>query len=102
MEDVASTSPDGKWTAFATDQRGNWDIAIRSNETGEIRFLTSSSANDLTPSFSPDGRSVYFASDRHRGYRFTTIYRVSIDGQGTDSAHRRPPPLRAHSLRMRL
>ena len=81
MEDAASTSPDGKWTAFATDQRGNWDIAIRSNETGEIRFLTSSSANDLTPSFSPDGRSVYFASDRHRGYRFTTIYRVSIDGQ---------------------
>ncbi|PYR99557.1 MAG: hypothetical protein DMG16_17580, partial [Acidobacteria bacterium] len=81
MEAVASTSPNGKWTAFATDQRGNWDIAIRSNETGEIRFLTSSSANDLTPSFSPDGRSVYFASDRHRGYRFTTIYQVSIDGR---------------------
>jgi hypothetical protein len=77
--ETASTSPDGKWTAFATKDRGNWDIAIRSNETGEIRYLTSSSANDLTPSFSPDGKWVYFASDRHRGYRFTTIYRVAVD-----------------------
>ena len=49
------------------------------HRTGEIRFLTTSSANDVTPCFSPDGRSVYFASDRHRGYRFTTIYRVDVD-----------------------
>ena len=72
-------SPDGQWTVFATNARGNWDIALRSNRTGEIRFLTTSSANDVTPCFSPDGRSVYFASDRHRGYRFTTIYRVDVD-----------------------
>jgi len=72
-------SPDGRWTVFATNARGNWDIALRSNRTGEIRFLTTSSANDVTPCFSPDGRSVYFASDRHRGYRFTTIYRVDVD-----------------------
>ena len=77
----ASTSPDGKWTAFASNERGNWDIAIRSNQSGEIRYLTSSSGNDLTPAFSPDGKFVYFASDRHRGYRFTTIYRVSVDGR---------------------
>jgi hypothetical protein len=76
-----STSPDGNWTAFATNDRGNWDIAIRSNHTGETRYLTSSSANDLTPSFSPDGKWVYFASDRHRGYRFTTIYRVRVESQ---------------------
>ena len=78
--ETASTSPDGKWTALSTNDRGNWDIAIRSNETGQIRYLTSSSANDLTPSFSPDGKWVYFASDRHRGYRFTTIYRVAVEG----------------------
>ncbi|HYR43637.1 MAG TPA: glycosyltransferase 87 family protein [Terriglobia bacterium] len=77
--EATATSPDGKWTAFATNQRGNWDIAIRSNQTGEVRYLTSSSANDLTPAFSPDGKYVYFASDRHRGYRFTTIYRVSVN-----------------------
>jgi len=76
---AGSTSLDGNWTAFATNDRGNWDIAIRSNHTGEIRYLTSSSANDVTPSFSPDGKWVYFASDRHRGYRFTTIYRVNVE-----------------------
>jgi Glycosyltransferase family 87/WD40-like Beta Propeller Repeat len=79
--EAASVSPDGKWTAFATNERGNWDIAIRSNQTGEIRYLTSSSANDITPTFAPDGKSVYFASDRHRGYRFTTIYRTSVDAR---------------------
>jgi len=76
-----ATSPDGLWTAYATNDRGNWDIAIRSVRTGESRYLTSSSANDLTPSFSPDGTFVYFASDRHRGYRFTTIYRVPVDAR---------------------
>ncbi len=80
-ENSSSTSPDGQWTAFSTNARGNWDIAIRSNRNGGIRYLTSSSANDLTPSFAPDGRSVYFASDRHRGYRFTTIYQVSVDAR---------------------
>jgi heme exporter protein D len=78
LNDGPSTSPDGHWTVFSTNVRGNWDVAIRSNQTGEVRYLTSSSANDLTPSFSPDGSWVYFASDRHRGYRFTAIYRVRL------------------------
>ena len=72
-------SPDGLWTAYATNVRGNWDIALQSTRTGEVRLLTTSSANDLTPAFSPDGKSVYFASDRHRGYRFTAIYRIDVD-----------------------
>jgi WD40-like Beta Propeller Repeat len=74
-----AVSPDGRWIAYATNIQGNWDIALRSTRTGEVRFLTTSSANDLTPTFSPDGKSVYFASDRHRGYRFTAIYRIDVD-----------------------
>jgi len=80
-EEAPALSPDGLWIAYATNVRGNWDIALRSTRTGEVRFLTTSSANDLTPTFSPDGKSVYFASDRHRGYRFTAIYRIDIDVQ---------------------
>lgn len=80
-DEQPAVSPDGRWSAFATNVRGNWDIALRSNTTSEIRFLTRSSANDLTPTFSPDGKSVYFASDRHRGYRFTAIYRVDLDAR---------------------
>jgi len=76
---TVAVSPDGLWTAYATNVRGNWDIALRSTRTGEVRLLTTSSANDLTPAFSPDGKSVYFASDRHRGYRFTAIYRIDVD-----------------------
>lgn len=80
-DERTARSPDGRWVAFETNARGNWDIALRSTRTGETRFVTTSSANDLTPAFSPDGRSIYFASDRHRGYRFTTIFRIDLDGR---------------------
>ena len=79
--EAPSQSPDGRWAAYATNTRGNWDIALRSNVTGEVRFLTTSSANDLMPAFSPDGKYVYFASDRHRGYRWTTIYSINVDAR---------------------
>src|SRR5262249_12457767 len=34
---TVAVSPDGLWTAYATNVRGNWDIALRSTRTGEVR-----------------------------------------------------------------
>jgi hypothetical protein len=67
-----------RWSLYSTFERGNWDVAVRDIRTGESRILTSSQANDLMPVLSPDGREVFFASDRRRGYRFTAIYRMPL------------------------
>jgi Tol biopolymer transport system component len=46
--------------------------------TGAIERLTTSLANDYMPAYSTDGREIYFASDRRRGYRFTAIFKMPI------------------------
>ena len=77
--DSESRSPDGRWIAYATKERGNWDIALREVSTGQTRILTSSAANDTMPVFSPDGSKIFFASDRRRGYRFSAIFEKSLE-----------------------
>jgi hypothetical protein len=71
-------SPDGRWLAFSTNESGNWNIARRSVIDGHREFLTSSLANDYMPTYSEDGKEIYFASDRRRGYRFSAIYRIRL------------------------
>jgi hypothetical protein len=67
-----------RWTLYSSFERGNWDVAVRDIRTGETRILTSSQANDLMPVLSPNGKEIFFASDRRRGYRFTAIHRMSL------------------------
>jgi hypothetical protein len=69
---------DQRWTVYVTFERGNWDVGLRNRRSGETRILTSSLANDVMPVLSPDGREVFFASDRRRGYRFTAVYRMPV------------------------
>ena len=44
---------------------------------GNVRRLTSSQAIDTEPVFTPDGRSIYFVSDRGGGPQ---IYRIAAGG----------------------
>jgi hypothetical protein len=70
-------APDGETLAFSM-----WrldlarDIFLVDRVTGELTPLTDDRAQDLDPSFSPDGREVYFASDRDGIYN---AYAVSLD-----------------------
>ena len=58
-------SPDGRWLAFQKNEsRTKHAIAIASVETGEIRAVTEPLFADYAPSFDPDGRYLYFLSDR--------------------------------------
>jgi hypothetical protein len=41
-------------------------------------IFTASPANDYNPAISPDEKTLYFASDRKRGYRFSAIYWISL------------------------
>jgi hypothetical protein len=59
-----SWSPDGDRIAFVGLMSGASDLYILELETGEIERLMEDYWDDRDPSFSPDGRSLVFASDR--------------------------------------
>jgi len=63
-----------------SDENGNLDIYTLNPATGEKRRLTNNSGIDTEPVWTPDGREIYFTSDRSGGPQ---IYRVSASGQSS-------------------
>ncbi len=57
-------SPDSKLVAFDSRPKGLADIFVVSAEGGPPHCLTEESSDDMVPSWSRDGRWVYFGSDR--------------------------------------
>ncbi len=76
-------SPDGKHVVYAvshTDTEKDQDFAalwLLSLETGEARQLTSGTAQDSAPAWSPDGRQIAFTSTRGEKPQ---IYLIPVDG----------------------
>jgi Tol biopolymer transport system component len=62
---AAAFAPEGRRIAFTADFDGDSDIyVVRINGTG-LRKVTSTSVDDSSPSWSPDGRRIVF--DRTEG-----------------------------------
>ncbi|MGB7216583.1 MAG: Tol-Pal system beta propeller repeat protein TolB [Gammaproteobacteria bacterium] len=71
-------SPDGRRLALTLSlAEGNFDIYTLDLATQVLRRLTDSPAIDTEPTWSPDGETIYFMSDRAGGPQ---IYRVSANG----------------------
>ena len=68
-----SISPDGKKVAFSF--RG--DIYVVGSQGGNARQITSNRAYDYSPIWSPDSKTLAFASDRYGNF---DIYIVSVNG----------------------
>ena len=79
-------SPDGKTLVFATDRGGRTDfqelrygpmnLALMDVATGNVRDLqVFPGSKHINPQFTPDGRSLYFVSDREG---FSDIYRIDL------------------------
>ena len=68
-----SISPDGQTVAFS--YKG--DIYLVGTQGGEAKQLTSNTAYDYAPVWSPDGKTVAFASDRYGNF---DIFTVSVEG----------------------
>jgi TolB protein len=74
---AANLSPDGRYIAMVHGDRGQYKIAQLDRETGNLIVLTDS-ALDESPSFSPNGKMLLYASTRgNNGFLFA----VSIDGR---------------------
>ena len=75
-------SPDGAWIAFDSRPMGNGDIFVVPSGGGAARRITSHHADDVTPSWSNDGRSIYFASNRTGTYQ---VWKIAADAGETTS-----------------
>ena len=81
-------SPDGKQIAFATDRFttrldslaiGSYRLAVADVDTGRISPVRAfTGGKNINPQWSPDGRALYFISDRNG---IPNLYRVTL---GTD------------------
>ena len=83
-------SPDGKRIVFSTDRfttnletikPGRLRLALMDVSTGAVTELGGfADAKNISPHWTPDGRSIYFLSDRQG---ITNIYRMVVDGGKT-------------------
>jgi len=76
-------SPDQRWIAFevrTTDveaNRGRFDLWLAAVDGSATKQLTFHEANDTSPRWAPDGKSIYFLSSRSGS---SQIWRIAIDG----------------------
>ncbi|HHS49614.1 MAG TPA: hypothetical protein ENN07_00655 [candidate division Zixibacteria bacterium] len=63
VENIA-VSPDGTKIAFQAYIDGRWDIAVIASNGGNLRFIASHPAEDITPCWSPDGSWIFWVSMR--------------------------------------
>lgn len=70
-------SPAGDYLAFDSRIEGNSDIYLVSPQGGEARRLTNSNANEVVPSWSRDGKFVYYASDASGRYE---LWKLALAG----------------------
>ena len=73
----SAISPDGRYLAV-TNRGGQEDVFVVEVATGEIRQLTNDAARDRGVAWAPDGRTIYFYSQRE-GDKYE-IFRINADG----------------------
>ena len=71
-------SPDGSQFAFVSEsQRGNNEIYVMRVDDTQFSRITTNDANDWSPAWSPDSKSIAFTSDRSGS---DDIYLMDVDG----------------------
>ena len=78
--DTPAISPDGQTVAFtALDGDDHWHIFVAPAEGGTPALLTPGPNDDRSPTFSSDGRTIAFVSDRGQS---PDIFVMNADGTG--------------------
>jgi Tol biopolymer transport system component/predicted Ser/Thr protein kinase len=82
LQGSPSWSPDGQWVAFdAGPESGQMDIwTIRTDGSG-LRQVTRDPSSEIVPSWSRDGRFIYYASNRTGRFE---VWRVAAEGRSAE------------------
>lgn len=74
-------SPDGQMIAYSANYQGNYDVYVIPVNGGIPKRLTYHGMSERVLGWTPDGKSVLFASSRKSGrQRFNQFYAISVDG----------------------
>jgi Tol biopolymer transport system component len=87
LEDEPAFSPDGKFLAYTTDERGNLDVVVQPLGGGEPIRIAATEADEAQPAWSPDGARVAFVSARDRGGHLAVTLNVSSLELFSNSSH---------------
>jgi dipeptidyl aminopeptidase/acylaminoacyl peptidase len=82
-----SFSPSGEHIVYWSNNGGQRDIFVTPARGGKTIAVTSDAAIDWSPVWSPDGRFIYFASDRGGAMN---VWRVAVDADGTPTSPLEP------------
>jgi Tol biopolymer transport system component/DNA-binding winged helix-turn-helix (wHTH) protein len=75
---TARWSPDGRQISFDSRPGPHANIHIISADGGPARRLSNDTSDDAVPSWSRDGKSIYFASDRTGSWQ---VWKRTLDGR---------------------
>jgi Glycosyltransferase family 87/WD40-like Beta Propeller Repeat len=73
-----AVSPDGRWLAYDSLDRGVWNLWLMDLRTHETRRITNEECNDIAPSWEPNSTTLVFASDCGRALWFTALQRRRV------------------------
>jgi Tol biopolymer transport system component len=82
-----SFSPSGDHVVYWSNNGGQRDIFVMPATGGKTSAVTNDAAIDWCPVWSPDGRFIYFASDRGGAMN---VWRVAVDAAGNPTSSPEP------------
>lgn len=79
-----SLSPDGRWIVMqgnsisSKNKKDNLDIYVMRTDGSMVSQITYSPSTDTCPVFSPDGKYIYFLSDRGNKDEYFNVWRMTF------------------------